>query len=105
MKDIVTFLVTDANTRSLDCVRRSPHSARDDRSKGGAGGSVDGLQLFAGLKAHCFAGRDGNFGAGAGIASDASFARAHVEHAKAPQFNAIALGERLLHALKDSFDR
>src|SRR6267142_313154 len=34
MKDIVTFVVTDANTRSLDCVRRSPHSARDDRSKG-----------------------------------------------------------------------
>src|SRR5580693_1811241 len=66
--------------------------------------SVDRLQLFARLKPHGFSGRNGNFGAGSRIAPNARLARAHIEDAKAPQLNAIALGKRLLHALKNGFD-
>jgi hypothetical protein len=66
--------------------------------------SVDRLQLFPGFEANGLSGRNGNFGAGARIASDAGLARAYVEDAKAPQLNAIALGERFFHALENSFD-
>ncbi len=52
---------------------------------------LQGLQLLAGLKAHRFAGRDGNLGAGARIAADAGLARAHVEDAEAAQLNALAV--------------
>src|SRR5580700_4104686 len=67
--------------------------------------SVDRLQFFPRLEAHRFAGRNRYFSSGARIASDAGFARAHVEHAKSPQLNAIAVGERFLHALENGFYR
>src|SRR5580658_7893018 len=67
--------------------------------------SIDRLQFFPRLEAHSFAGRDRHFGAGARVASDASLARTHVEHAKPTQLNAITVGQRLLHALKDGFHR
>src|SRR5208282_4357783 len=65
---------------------------------------VDRLQFLAGLEADGFAGRNGNFGAGAWVASDSGLARTHVEHSETAQFNAIASGKRLLHALEDGFD-
>ena len=52
--------------------------------------SIDRLQFLAGLEADGLARRNRNFGAGARIASDAGLARAHVEHAKSAQFNAVA---------------
>ena len=63
--------------------------------------SVDRLQLFPRLKAYSPSWRNGHFSAGARIAPDSSLARTHVEHSKSPQFNAIATGQRLLHALED----
>src|SRR5215467_9695501 len=66
--------------------------------------SIYGLQFFAWLKTYCFARRNRNFSPGSRIAADASLAWTHVEHAKSPQFNTIALGQRLLHAFEDSFD-
>src|SRR5208282_830528 len=65
---------------------------------------VNRLQLLAGLEADGLAGRNGNFGAGARIPSNAGLARTHVEHAETAQLNAIAVRERLLHALEDGFD-
>ena len=65
---------------------------------------INRLQFLAGFEADGYARRNGNFGAGARIASDAGLARAHVEDAEAAQFNAVAGRERLLHALKDGFD-
>src|SRR5271155_160779 len=67
--------------------------------------SVDRLQFFPRLEAHRLAGRNRHFSSGARIASDAGLARTHVEHAKSPQLNAIAVGQRFLHALKDGFHR
>src|SRR5208282_3435120 len=67
--------------------------------------SINRLQFFARLEAHSFARRNRYFGAGARVASNAGLAGAHVEHAKSPQFNAMAAGQRLLHALEDGFHR
>src|ERR1700690_4587535 len=67
-------------------------------------GSVNRLQFLARLEADGLAGRNGNFGPGTRIASDAGLARAHVKYAKTAQFDAVANGERLLHALEDGFD-
>jgi hypothetical protein len=66
--------------------------------------SSERLQFLAGLEAHCFAGRDADFLAGAGIPADAGLAGAHVEDTEAPQFNSLAFTERILHGLEDSFD-
>src|SRR5262249_13475924 len=66
---------------------------------------LDGLQLLAGLKAYGLSWRNRNFGAGARIASDAGFSRTNVKYTKSAQFNAVAFGERALHALKNSLHR
>src|SRR5208283_177355 len=66
---------------------------------------VDRLQLLAGLEAHGFARRNGNFCAGARVAANSGFARAYIEDAEAPQFDAISGRKRLLHAFKNGFDR
>src|SRR6185437_2054733 len=65
---------------------------------------LDRLQLFAGFESHGLAGRNGHFGAGARIASNAGFARANVEDAKAAELDAVAFGQRTFHALEDGFD-
>ncbi len=65
---------------------------------------VQQVKLFAGLEAHSFSRRDRHFRAGARIAADPRLARAHVEYAESPQFNAIAGSQRLLEALKDGID-
>jgi hypothetical protein len=62
------------------------------------------MQLFAWLEANRFAGRDADFGAGAGIAADARLAGPHVEHAKAAQLNALALSQSALQGFKDGID-
>ena len=63
---------------------------------------LDRLQLLAGFKAHGFSRRNRNLSASAWITSDSSFSRTNVEYTKSAQFNAIAFGERALHALKNS---
>jgi hypothetical protein len=65
---------------------------------------LDRLQFFARLEANGFARRYRNFGAGARIAPNAGFSRPHVEHAEAAELDAVAFGERALHALKHGFD-
>src|SRR5579863_3811379 len=65
--------------------------------------SINRLQFFPGLEPHRLARWNRNLCAGARIAADAGFSRAHVEHAESPQLNAVAVGQRLLHALKDGF--
>src|SRR5208283_642803 len=67
--------------------------------------SINRLQFFAGLEADRLTGRNRDFSAGARVASDAGLAGADIEHAKASQLNAMAVRQRLLHALKDSFHR
>jgi hypothetical protein len=62
------------------------------------------LQFLAGLEAHCFAGRDADFLACAGIPADAGLAGAHVKHSEAPQFNSFTFSERFLHGFKNGFD-
>src|ERR1700722_1067200 len=66
---------------------------------------INRLQFFSRLEAHGLARRNRNLGAGARVAADASLAWAHVEHAESAQFNTIAAGQRILHALKDGFHR
>ena len=63
---------------------------------------VENLQVFAGLEANCFAGGDGDLGAGARIATDAGFAGLYGEDAEAAQFDTVAIAERLLHGFEDS---
>lgn len=62
------------------------------------------MQFFAGLEADRAAWRDGYLRAGARIASDSGLAGAHTENAKAAQFDAIACGKSIFHALKDRVD-
>src|SRR5579859_237563 len=64
---------------------------------------VDRLQLLAGFEAYGLARRNADLSAGARVASDARLPRPDVEHAKAAQFNALTLRQRLLHALKHRF--
>src|SRR5690349_15118232 len=61
---------------------------------------VDRLQLLARFEAYGLARRNADLSAGARVAPDARLPRPHVEYAEAAQFNALALGQRLLHALK-----
>jgi len=63
--------------------------------------SIDRLQFFSRLESHRPAWRNGNFSTGAGIASNAGFARPHVEYTKSPEFNAVTRGERFLHTFED----
>src|SRR5947209_15419594 len=64
---------------------------------------VDGLQLFARLKAYGLSRRNVNFGAGARVASYTCFPRTHIKNAKSAQFNAFALAQGFFHAVKHGF--
>src|ERR1035438_6896747 len=81
-----------------------PDAGHPHRQSGRMPALVNRLQFLARLEADGLARRNRNFGAGPRISSDAGLARAHVEHAETAQFNAVAIGERLLHALEDGFD-
>ena len=61
------------------------------------------LQFLAGFESYSLAGRDADFLAGARISADAGLAGTHIKNAEPPQFNALALRQRSLHALKDCF--
>jgi len=63
------------------------------------------MKLFARLEAYRFAGGDADFGAGAGIPADASFAGADAEDAKSAQFDALPGGESLFQALENRIHR
>ena len=65
---------------------------------------VEQVELFAWLEAYRFAGGNGDFGAGPGIAADAGFARFDCKDAKATEFNAIARDKSRLHAFKYGID-
>jgi hypothetical protein len=62
------------------------------------------LQFFAGLESHCFSRRNGDLGPGARIPSDACLAWSNVEDTEAAKFNAISLGQGLLHRLEYSLN-
>src|SRR5208283_6236259 len=62
--------------------------------------SVERLQLLARLEANGLPGRNGHFGAGARVASDARLAGPDREDAESTEFDAVAQGERALHGLK-----
>jgi len=66
-------------------------------------GSVNRLQLLSWFEPYGFAGRDRNFRAGARVPSDTSLSWPDIEHAKAPQLNAITFGQGSLHAFENSF--
>ena len=61
------------------------------------------LEFLARLKAHRFAGRNGDLRARARIAADARLSGFHGEDAETAKFNAVTLFERTLHFSKDSF--
>ncbi len=65
---------------------------------------VEEVEFLAWLEADGFAGGDGDFGSGARVAANAGLAGAHIEDAKAAQFNAIAGGEGLLQAFENYVD-
>ena len=62
---------------------------------------VEDVEVFAGFEADGFAGRDGDFGSGAGVAADACFAGLDGEDAKASELDAVALDQGLLHGVED----
>jgi hypothetical protein len=66
--------------------------------------SVEDLEVFAGLEADGFAWGDADLGAGTGIAADAGLAGLDGKDAKTAQFDAVAVGEGLLHGFKDGVD-
>ena len=67
-------------------------------------GLVEDVEFLAWLKAHGFAGGDGDFGAGTRVASYTRLARLYGEDAEAAEFDAIAFDEALLHGFEDSID-
>jgi hypothetical protein len=62
---------------------------------------IEQLQLFARLEANSLAGRDAHFGASTGISTNTGLAGPNVKNTEAAKFDAVALCQRLLHALKD----
>jgi hypothetical protein len=66
---------------------------------------VEQMKLFAGLEANCFAWSNRDLGTCSGIAADAGFARLDGEDTEAPQFDAVARDEGLLHAVEDGVYR
>jgi hypothetical protein len=65
---------------------------------------LQSLQFLAWLEANGFTWGDGDFGAGPGIATDASLAGPDVEDAETAQLNTFSLTKRSLHALKNGLD-
>jgi hypothetical protein len=65
-------------------------------------GLAERLEILARLEANGFAGRNGDFGAGARIATNSGFARLDGEDAKATQFDTVATAQSVLHRFEDS---
>ena len=66
-------------------------------------GTLEALELFSGLEADGFAGRNVDFFPGAGIAADAGLARLDAEDAKAAELDALAAAEGLLERFENGF--
>src|SRR4029077_8681375 len=64
-----------------------------------------GLEFFAGLEAHGFAGRHADLHTGARVAVNAGPARLDRADEEAAKLDAFAAAERVLHGLEDGFDR
>src|SRR6267143_193809 len=67
-------------------------------------GALETLELFTGLEADGFAGRNVDFFTGAGIAADAGLAGLDAENAKAAELDALAAAEGPLEGFEDGFD-
>jgi hypothetical protein len=65
---------------------------------------IQEVKFFAWLEADCFAGGNGDFGAGSGIAADAGLAWLNGKDTKATEFNAVARNKGLFHALEDGIN-
>ena len=65
---------------------------------------LDGVEFLAGLEANGFAGRDGDLGAGPGIAAHTGFAGLDGEDAEAAELDALAFDEAVLHGFEDGID-
>jgi len=65
---------------------------------------VQQVQFLARLEAHRLAGRDAHFRACPRIAPNPGLARAHVEHAKATQLDALAFRQGALQGFKHRID-
>jgi hypothetical protein len=65
---------------------------------------VKEMKLFAWLEADCFAGGNGDFGAGPGIATDTGLAWLNGKDTKATEFNAVARNKGLFHAFEDGIN-
>jgi hypothetical protein len=65
---------------------------------------IQQVEFFAWLEAHGPAGRDADFRAGSGVASDARFAGFDGKDAKSTQLDAIASAECGFHGLEDYVD-
>jgi hypothetical protein len=61
------------------------------------------LKVFAGSEANGATGFDVDFGAGAGIASNAGLSRFDGKDTKAAQLDSFASAQGILHALQDLF--
>lgn len=59
------------------------------------------MQLFARFEPHRATRRNRHLGPGSRISTDARLPWPYVEHPKAPQFNPLAFGQRVLQALKN----
>jgi hypothetical protein len=66
--------------------------------------AVEEVQFFAGLETDGFTWGNADFGPGARVASDAGFARAHVEDAEAAQLDALTLGKGALEGFEYGID-
>jgi len=63
------------------------------------------VELFTRLESDRFAWGDVDFGTGAGISADPSFAGTDTENAESAQFDALACSQSLLEALEDRIHR
>ncbi len=66
--------------------------------------AVERVQLFSRLKADCLAGRDADFGTGAGIPPDAGFPGPDAEDSEAAQLDSISSRQCLFETFKDQVD-
>jgi hypothetical protein len=66
---------------------------------------IQKMKFFAGLETNCFAWSNGDFSTCSGIAANAGFTWLDGEDAEAPQFDAVARNEGLLHAVEDGVHR
>jgi hypothetical protein len=65
---------------------------------------AENLEFFTGFEAYGFSWRDGDFGSGAWVTTNACLAGFDGEDAKPAELDAVAAREGFLHGVKDSVD-